>query len=258
MNQSQMNSQNKVPNLSEGLHAGDLSDAINRIFTVDQYQSKMGNDEDTIVLKFHAFNKEPAIDLMEFIEKGYAFVLDSDISSGEEKNGAYSVFVEIERNDDADKHVSELLNGISELCDIDNWRFRWYKDAVGHDFDRETFAKYVPLTPEKYNTATKNSDVSEIGEFFNQGAIDSVEIDENRNISFNKPYAGRLTANVVAIGEYAILKNELSGAIQLDEQSQNQVLYLNKYLGNYEIHKIEDHFLIRNGEKAVIITKNTW
>jgi hypothetical protein len=36
------------------------------------------------------------------------------------------------------------------------------------------------------------------------------------------------------------------------------MLYLNKYLGNYDINKIEDHFLIRNGERAVILAKTSW
>ena len=35
---------------------------------------------------------------MNFIEKGYARVLDADISTGENSRGKYNVFVELERN----------------------------------------------------------------------------------------------------------------------------------------------------------------
>ena len=242
----------------EGLRRADLKDMIDHLFTVDQFKSKMGDDKDTIVIRFRAADKEPALDLMDFIEKGYNYVLDADVSSGEERDGKYSIFVEIERTEDAPKNVKDLLNGVSQLCDCKSWRFRWYRDIGGQDFDPETFAKIVPLTPEDYESKTKAEDDSEVSEFFDQGAIDSVEVDENKNITFTKPYGSPLTAKLIAIGEYNTLKDALRGALQLDESSRGQVTYLNKYLGNYDINKIENHFLIRNGDRAVILAKTSW
>jgi hypothetical protein len=252
------NPQSKASNLTEGLRRGDLKDMVMGTFTVDQYQSKMGLDKNIIVLRFRAADKEPAIDLMEFIERSYDFVLDSDKSSGEEKDGNYSVFVELERTDEAPKQIKRLLSDISQLCAIKDWRFRWYKDASGHFFDEELFGDIVPLTPEEYESRVRSSDISEIAEFFNQGAIDSVIIDENNVITFNRPYAEPLKAKFIAFGEYNHLKNALNGGIQLDESSRSQVMYLNKYLGNYDINKIEGHFLIRNGTEAVIVAKENW
>lgn len=231
---------------------------VDNLFTVDQYQSKMGDDKDTIVLRFRADGKEPAIDMMEFIEKGYAFVLDADTSSGEEKDGQYSVFVEIERTKKAPEEVKDLINGISQLCDCTNWRFRWYRDIKGYDFTPEAFAECVPLTPEEYNRSIEGSDTGEISEFFDQGALESIDIDKRKNITFKKPFADPLTAKLIAVGEYNMLKQVLRGPLQLDESSRGQILVLNKYLGNYDINKIENHFLIRNGEQAIILAKETW
>ena len=76
--------------LFEGLREGDLKGCVEGLFTVDQYTSKMGHDRDCAVLRFRVNDKFPAIDMMEFIERGYSFVLDSDISSGEERDGKYS------------------------------------------------------------------------------------------------------------------------------------------------------------------------
>ena len=245
-------------NLTEGLRRSDLKDQIETLFTIDQYQSKMGRDEDVLVLRFRAEDKEPAIDLMEFIEKGYPYVLDADISSGEERDGKYSIFVEIERTDKAPGQIKDLLNGISQLCDCDQWRFRFYKDVRGYDFSEDAIRECVPLTPEAYAAEQESQKTSEVGEFFDQGSVESIEVDENRNITFTKSYAGDLTAKLIAIGEYNTLKDALKGAIQLDESSRSQVVYLNKYLGNYDINKIEGHFLIRNGDRAVILSKETW
>lgn len=260
-----LNRLSKGSNLSEGLRRSDLKDTIDYIFTVDQYQSKMGDDSDVLVIRFRASGKEPAVDLMEFIEKGYPFVLDADMSSGEEKDGKYSVFVELERNEDAPNNVEDLLNGINQLADISSWRFRWYKDIEGHTFDPETFAEVVPLTPEEYEMRSEEfegedaADEIDVEEFFNQGAMESIDVDLDRKIiTFNKPYAEPLTLEFHDIGSYNTIKDKLPGGIQLDESSRGQVLYLNKYLGNYDINKIADKFLVRNGNYAVILSKKTW
>lgn len=255
---NQFHTQYKVNNLSEGLRRSDLKDVIDTLFNIDQYQSKMGDDKNTIVLSFRAKDKEPAIDLMEFIEKGFSFVLDADISSGEERDGKYSIFVELERTENAPSQVKELLNGLSQLCDCNNWRFRWYKDIAGHDFDKEIFTKTVPLTPDEYELRIKGTSEDEITEFFDQSALESIQLDFDKNISFKKSFLEPITAKLIAIGEYNILKNVLHGGLQLDESSRCQVSFLNKFLGNYDINKIENHFLIRNGNKAIILAKNNW
>jgi hypothetical protein len=242
----------------EGLRAADLKHMVDHLFTVDQYQSKMGEDKDVLVLRFRASGKEPAFDLMEFIEKGYNFVLDADVSSGEEKDGYYSIFVELERTKNAAQEVKDLLGGISQLCDLDNWRFRWYKDVAGHDFTEADFAANVPLTPAEYESNVSEHDATEVEDFFDQGAMESVKVDNEKNITFRKPFAEPLTAKVIAIGEYNTLKNALRGALQLDESSRSQVVYLNKYIGNYDINKIEGHFLVRKGNRAVILAKEIW
>ena len=114
-------------NLNEGLRTGDLSDQVSEVFTVDQFKSKMGEDRDVVVLGFRVKEKNPATDLMEFIEKGYNFILDADMSAGEEHDGQYQVFVEIERTEKLPGQMQHLISGISQLCDCYNWRFRYQK-----------------------------------------------------------------------------------------------------------------------------------
>ena len=60
--------------LNEGLRSGDLRNYVSEVFTVDRYSSKMGEDQDVVVLGFRVREKNPAIDMMEFIEKGYPFI----------------------------------------------------------------------------------------------------------------------------------------------------------------------------------------
>jgi hypothetical protein len=242
----------------EGLRRGDLKDAVDPIFTIDQFKSKMGEDKDIIVLRFRVNDKNPAIDVMEFLEKGYPYVLDADISSGEEKDGKYSVFVELERTASAATQMREILGGMSQLCDTYDWKFRFHKDYHSKDFSIEAITEEVPLTPDEYEAKLTEMDTMEANEFFDQGALESVAVDNEDNITFAKTYAESLTAKLIGIGDYEILKESLPGAISFDRESQSQTSYLEKFLGNYEIHKINEHFLIRNGKRAAIIKKDRW
>ena len=67
-----------------------------------------------------------------------------------------------------------------------------------------------------------------------------------------------MNLELLSIGEYNKLKEQVKGGIQLDEASRNQTVYLEKYLGNYEIHKLDNKFLIKNGDNAIIVQKDGW
>lgn len=243
--------------LNESLRHGDLKNFISDTFTVDHYKSKMGDDKDVVVIGFRVKEKHPAIDLMEFIEKGYKFILDGDMSAGEEHDGQYQVFVEIERTPNLPGQLRELLSGVSAICGCYEWKFRYQKSKTLTEFNEQNVMKEIPLTPVDYETKILEIKNQDIREFFDQGSTD-VTLENDNTLTFSKPYSGKIQAKLISIGDYDIVKDTLPGAISLDESSQMQGLFLNKYLGNYEIHKIAGKFLIRNGTKAIVIEKTHW
>jgi hypothetical protein len=244
--------------LFEGLRAKDLRGFVESTFTIDQYTSKMGEDRDVLVIGFKVNDKAPALDLMEFIEKGYRFVLDADMSSGEERDGHYQVFVEMERDRHAPINLKDLINGISQLTDNYNWRFRYHKEMKSVEFSEQTVLEHVPLSQETYKAKMMESKTVALERFFNQTAFENIQLDEDSNVTISKAYSGSITLQLLAFGNYSEVKDSLPGGIQLDEASQSQVTFLEKYLGNYEIHKIADKFLVRNGNKAMIFSKERW
>jgi hypothetical protein len=247
----------RKPKLFEGLRAGDLRDQVNSVFTVDQFKSKMGKDKDIVVLGFKLEDKYPAIDLMEFIEKGYSFILDADMSTGEEHDGKYQVFVELERTRKLPKQIKDMLEGIGQLCDCEEWKFRYYGKPDTLGFSEEAIMENVPLDGIAYDQRMLESRKKEIKEFFDQG-VTTVDVVDYNTIVASKPYSGDVPMELVAIGEYDDIKDQIPGAIQLDEASRSKVSFLEKYLGNYEIHSINNQFLIRNGNKGMIVKKERW
>jgi hypothetical protein len=179
------------------------------------------------------------------------------MSTGEEHDGQYQVFVEIERTPSLTEQLKELIGGIGQLTKCYDWRFRYQKSPSSIEFSEDTIVKHIPMTKEDYDNTVLKLKTSDVKEFFDQGAVD-IALEDDNTITFKRPYAGDITAKFLAIGDYDAVKNTVPGKLSLDESSQSQIFFLNKFLGNYDINKIGNKFLIQNGNKAVVIEKDKW
>ena len=113
------------------------------------------------------------------------------------------------------------------------------------------------MTKEDYERKVMEIKNTDVREFFDQGIVD-VALESDNNLIFSKPFAGDISAKFIAIGDYEDVKNIVPGPLSLDESSQSQMFFLAKYIGNYEINKIGNKFLIKNGNKAVVLEKDRW
>ena len=98
-----------------GLEAGNLRKLIHPELHIDEFKSKLGDDDEICVISFKVTGKEPAQDLVNFIEKGYSWVVDADVSSGEMDDGDYIVFLEIDRNRELPKNVMDMMEDIMAM-----------------------------------------------------------------------------------------------------------------------------------------------
>ena len=140
----------KLPALSESLSFKDLDGLMKPTIHVDEFSSKMGDDDDIIVISFFLRDQQAAKDLMNWFEKGYDFVVDADRSPGEIKPNRYLVYVELRRRSTAGGHVEQLLNDLNTLTefDVDDWSMHYKGKNV--PFSRDTFDSMVPLSPRAY------------------------------------------------------------------------------------------------------------
>lgn len=150
----------------EGLEGGDLKRLVWPSIHIDEFKSKLGRDEDVVVVSFKVAGKEPAKDLMNFCEKGYSWVLDSDVSSGEMDDGDYIVFVETERNDEFPENLVTLMSDIMNLTDQDitEWRFRYHKGKDDHEVTEESITELVPLSTEAYEKKFGHKEIDKMKE----------------------------------------------------------------------------------------------
>ena len=238
----------------DSLQAGDLKLLVNHIFEVDSYKSKMGDDKDVVVLSFTVEGNEPSKDLVSFIEKGYEFVLDADMTPGELSNGKYKVFVELERNRHVAENIAEILYGVGKLAEIENFKFRYYKSFDSKDAVAETLSEVIPNSPQDYERRIEEVRLENYQQFFSNSMLESVSMDEDV-LEFKKVYAQPLRMKYISGGATQQVLESVDDRIAVGMNDMADVMYLTKYVGNYNITKLGNKYMFENKGRAVILEK---
>jgi hypothetical protein len=122
-------------------------------------------------------SKLPALDLVNFLEKSYDWVLDADVSSGETANGNYYVFVEMQRNPNAIKNIMIMLEDMMNLTEqkLEDWTFTYINDPKEVPVTLENLQAKIIADPTTYEAKTGNT-VSEAAMFNSLRALAGVQV----------------------------------------------------------------------------------
>lgn len=237
--------------LNEGLRAMDLQEMVHGIFEVDSFKSKMGEDQDVCVVSFKVKDRSPAKDLMEFIEKGYPFVLDADVSSGEDNSGEYSVFVEISRTAKLAEQIKELTYGVKRLTGVDEFKFKYHKESEVREATEENLKSHVPSSTTEYASRMSKFKAEGIKKFFNKTLMDDLTLDGDV-ITIHKPFNKQVKLRWISEGD---AQNIAEGAPNVDDSATAEIFWLTKVLGNYEISKFGDRLLFTNSGQSMLLQR---
>lgn len=235
-----------------GLRAGDLRGMIYEIFEIDSYASKMGDDKNIITLSFSVKAKEPADDLVSFLEKGYDFILDADVTAGEQSDGTFKVFVELERKKGVHDHIAEIVDGIEKLSEKNRIKFRYYKDFRSHEATLENIEKFVPDAPDNYGIVATESNMNNFKNFFSKSYVESIEMLDDI-LTIKKRYADPIHFRFVDIDDRDVVLNSLSESINFNDFGE--VIFLSKYIGDYNITKFGDKLTFENNGKTLVLKR---
>jgi hypothetical protein len=240
--------------LTESLRANDLRNLVRKVFEIDSYKSKIGNDEETVVLCFSVEQGDPAADLEHFIEMGYDFVLDADVSPGEAEDGYYKVFVELERNRKVAGQIREILDGLEKLTGIEDWRFRYYKSFRSQSATESNLEAVIPTDVGSYDDAIEDSELDSPEEFFSDSNADEIELTDE-SISFKRAFAEPIEFDIITSGPKIQVYDQIPGPLMLEHKDMAEILHLTKQIGNYNITKIGQTFIFENRSWAVALER---
>jgi len=235
-----------------GLRAGDLHDLVKPVFEVDSYRSKMGNDENIVVVSFSVMEQQASKDLVDFIEKGYNFVLDADATPGEIDEGIYKVFVEIERSPKISAHISELIDGVSKLSEVENFRFRYYKSFNSHLASIANLQEMIPGDTSAYEQVVSESNVNNFKDFFNKSYVENIELFGDA-LLIKKAYADPLAFKIKDFSTTHNINESITEKINMNDYAE--ILFLTKYLGDYNVMKFGNKTLTLENEGHTLVVE---
>ena len=162
--------------INEALQYKDMVGMMKPTIHIDEFDSKMGDDEDIIVASFFVRSKQAARDLVAWFEKGYDWVLDADQSPGEIRPGRYLVYIELRRRSQAGQHLADAISDLETLTEYTpgDWIMHYQRESV--PFTREEFDSRVPLSPREYRQRRE----SDLNEMRTQAGLDPRDIHERR------------------------------------------------------------------------------
>lgn len=226
----------------------DLKDLVDNILEIDGYKSKMGADKDIVTVAFATKTKESADDLASFIERGYTFVLDADATSGEQADGTYKVFVEIQRDEGVGEQIMELANGLENLTGMGDIKFRYYKEFRSKPLTLEELDGAVTTDPDLYGVDSDiRNDLSEsvnnYTNFFNKSMVENVTMWGDM-LTIKKAWADPVVFKFVDFGPTVKTLENIKESFNANDFSE--IIFLSKYIGDYNITKYGNKLTFEN------------
>jgi hypothetical protein len=234
------------------LQQHDLRDLVDHIIEIDSYKSKMGSDKDIVTIAFATKTKESADDLSSFLERGYPFVLDADATSGEQSDGTYKVFVELERDAAVSEQIVEIADGVQNLTGLETIKFRYYKDFRSSPISQEALSEVIPASADDYETTVNESNLSNYKNFFNKSFIESVDMLDDI-LTIRKKWADPLRFKFVEFGPTQHTLDSITESFNANGFAE--AIFLTKYIGDYNITKYGDKLTFENSGNTLVIKR---
>lgn len=235
-----------------GLRQLDLQDLVYDIFEIDSYKSKMGEDNDIITLSFSVKEEAAAKDLENFLEKGYEFVLDADSTEGEQSDGTFKVFIEMERSRHAHDNIMEILDGVQKITGLDKIKYRYHKNFRSQEATLENITGNVPTDKDTYAIAIQQESLDNYKTFFNKSYLEEVRM-LGENIYVKKSYADPLMFKFVDFGPTQDTLDSINESFNANDFAE--IIFLSKYIGDYNITKYGHKLTFENEGNTLVLER---
>lgn len=239
----------------------DLKGTVLPVISIDEFQPKAGEVEETVVVAFYLTDQSPAQDLNTFIQRSSIDVIDVEVSPNTDLEGRYLVFVELDRNSMLPAKIRALIKDVENLAGSIDWEIKTYLSGnrVFSINDPELF-QYVILNPKAYVTKDKfmkESAEQQLKEFLKDSYINHLQINEDTITLSTRDSV--ITAQLVDVGEYdqVIGRNLLSeSAFYLGPKSY-ELAALGRMLADCEVTPIDNFVCVSKlANNSLLLLKN--
>ena len=149
--------------INEALDYHDLVNMVVPIITVDKYEAKLGEDDEIVTITFTVKGKQVGDDLVDWLERGYDYILDAQTSEGEVSPGKWLVFVEMDRGTKVPERIVEMIEDMVTLTDLPLKDWTVIVDEEEYEVDVGILKSKLILSPHQYRQI-KETDLNEMRE----------------------------------------------------------------------------------------------
>jgi hypothetical protein len=149
--------------LLEGFDHLDLENQVIPEISIDEYSAKSGTDDEVVTVAFTIKGEQASKDLVEWFERGYNWVIDAAVSTGELSPGKYLVFVEVNRRTSTPNKIVELIEDLETLTGlkVKDWTVTINDEQI--DCELNQIKSQMILSPQEYRE-TKEEGLNEMRE----------------------------------------------------------------------------------------------
>lgn len=237
--------------LTEGVRQGDLEYMVSQFISVDQYSTKINNDN--IVVSFFVKEQDAASDMGDFLSKNFFDIInDIEVSDSPTCNGDYQVFLEMERNKYFPEKLCKIIKILELLTGEQDWCFKTFKTERSLPLTKENLIKSVDLRIEDEPEEVKD-DIIDVPMF---GKIKHFRVKRISKYRFEQAIISSEDFNEAPTTEYTEISRNFP---QYEVALIDGEIYLLKgeeYFHLIEIHEDEDEndvlkqFGIEENDKA--------
>jgi hypothetical protein len=116
----------------------------------------------------------------------------------------------------------------------------------------ENIESSVPVSPDDYGITREQTTMENYKNFFSNSYLESVDMVED-NLLFKKMYADPLAFEFVDFGDRTKILENVDSGFNVD--AYPEILFLTKYLGDYNISKYGDNLVFENKGLALIVKR---
>jgi len=120
------------------------------------------------------------------------------------------------------------------------------------DTTEQSLKEYVPTDPENYGIKVEESHLENYKNFFNKSYLDSIDVLEDE-LTISKKWSEPLKFDIITSGQKEEILENLKDKINVNDFAE--VIFLSKYIGDYNITKFGDKFMLENKDTAVLVKR---
>jgi hypothetical protein len=159
--------------LVEGFDYHDLLDQVIPEVEVDEYSAKMGSDDDIVTVSFTVKGQQVGDDLVDWLERGYPWILDAQTSEGEVTPGKWLVFVEMDRRTSVPSRIIQMIDDMETLTDLPVSEWKIIVDDEKLEPDEAVLKSKIILSPHLYREKYGEEDEEDLNEMRNLSGLDT-------------------------------------------------------------------------------------